>query len=198
MNHKSFGWGVAVGIIATGILGQWSLSAGSKETAALQSIPAKTVADYVHAVIQADRTIYTTEIVERMQVRGTVFASENWRERGSIPLPAQFLMEAGKLLRDQGSGVRFRLVSNWPINKRNGPSTEFERTGLAKVLANSDHPYTGVTTEGGINYFQALYADKAVSQSCIGCHNAHQNSPKRDFKLHDVMGGVVVMIPLPQ
>jgi len=198
MNRSSFGWGVAVGIIATSILAQWELSAGSKEAGSPPSIPAKTVADYVHAVIRADRTIYTTEIVDRMELRGIVFASENWKERGAIPLPAQFLNEAGELLHEQGIGVRFRLISNWPINKRNGPTTEFERTGLAEIVANSDRPYTGLSTEGGIRYFQALYADKAVSHSCVGCHNAHPNSPKRDFKLLDVMGGILLMIPLPQ
>ena len=198
MNSKSFGWGVAVGTIATCILGQWDLSAGSKETGPPKGIPAETVANYVHSVIQADRTVYTTQVVERMQLRGIVVASENWRERGTLPLPAQFMLEAAQLVSEERNGIRFRLVSNWAINKRNSPTTEFERTGLTEILVNSDRPYTGVVTEGGTRYFQALYPDKAVSQSCIGCHNAHPNSPKKDFKLLDVMGGVLLMIPLPQ
>ena len=33
-------------------------------------------------------------------------------------------------------------------------------------------------------------------QACIGCHNAHPRSPKKDFKLDDVMGGLVIEIPL--
>jgi hypothetical protein len=45
-------------------------------------------------------------------------------------------------------------------------------------------------------YFQAIYGDRAVSQACIGCHNAHPRSPKKDFKLDDVMGGIVIEIPL--
>jgi hypothetical protein len=45
-------------------------------------------------------------------------------------------------------------------------------------------------------YFQAIYADRAVSQACVDCHNTHPHSPKKDFKLGDVMGGLVIEIPL--
>lgn len=96
------------------------------------------------------------------------------------------------------SGLRYRLISNWPINKKNKPATDFERAGLSEILVNPDQPYTAVTTEGGISAFQALYADKAVSQSCAGCHNAHPDSPKKDFKPQDVMGGILLSIPLHQ
>ena len=41
-------------------------------------------------------------------------------------------------------------------------------------------------------YFTALYADRAVSQACVDCHNQHPESPRGDFKLGEVMGGVVV------
>jgi len=53
-----------------------------------------------------------------------------------------------------------------------------------------------VTTNGRTRIFHAIYADKAASQSCVGCHNAHPNSPKKDFKPHDVMGGILLTIPL--
>jgi hypothetical protein len=37
---------------------------------------------------------------------------------------------------------------------------------------------------------------EVVRQACIGCHKAHPRSSKKDFKLHDVMGGLVIEIPL--
>ncbi|HLZ35465.1 MAG TPA: DUF3365 domain-containing protein [Nitrospira sp.] len=198
MNSRGFLIGLAVGAISTCLLGQWGLATAGKEGDTPKCVPAETVAEYVHSVIQADRTFYTTDIVERMQMRGIVVASENWRETARLPLPAQFLIEAGKLVAADRSGLRFRLISNWAINKTNRPITEFERTGLAAILVNPDRPYTGVTTEGGTPVFQALYPDKAVSQTCVGCHNAHPSSPKRDFKPRDVMGGMVLTIPLPK
>jgi hypothetical protein len=131
-----------------------------------------------------------------MQTRGIVVASENWEQRGTLPLPAQFLNESARLVAENYKGVRFRLVSLWPINPRNGPTTEFERVGLNDVLAHQDRPYTGIVTKDGSSSFQAVYADRAISQTCVGCHNTHQQSPKKDFKLNDVMGGVVITIPL--
>ncbi len=196
MKGGGFWIGLAVGAIAMGLLGQRSPAVASKEVTPPACVRAEAVADYIHSVIQADRTFYTTDVVERMQMRGIVFAGENWRESSRLPLPAQFLLEAGRLVAGGHSGLRYRLVSNWAINSKNSPATDFERTGLKEVLVNPSQPYTAVTTEGGTSVFQALYADRAMSQSCVGCHNAHPNSPKKDFKPRDVMGGIVVTIPL--
>jgi Protein of unknown function (DUF3365) len=198
MNCRGFWLGLAVGTIATCLLSQWVVFAANKKADPVKCIPAETVADYLHSVIQADRTFYTTDIVERMQMRGIVVASENWRETARLPLPAQFLIEVGRLVAQERSGLRVRLISNWAINKKNNPATDFERTGLTEILMNTDRPYTGMTTVDGAPVFQALYPDKAVSQSCVGCHNAHPDSPKKDFKPRDVMGGILLTIPIRQ
>ena len=68
--------------------------------------------------------------------------------------------------------------------------------GLEAILKQPDKTYTGYVESGGRRYFQAIYADVAVAQACIGCHNAHPNSPRRDFKLNDVMGGIVITLPM--
>ncbi len=198
MNMRGFCVGLAIGTISICLLGQWVFSAASKETDPPKGISPEIVADYIHSVVKADRTFYETEIVDRMQMRGVVSASEHWREDGDLPLPAQFLIESGRLVAEQRVGIRYRLISSWAINKRNSPTTEFERTALAKILVNPDRPYTGTTTEGKVRVFQALYADKAVSQHCADCHNVHPKTLKRDFKSGDVMGGILITIPLPQ
>jgi Protein of unknown function (DUF3365) len=198
MSMKGFWLGLAVGTTFTCLLGQWVFSAASKETDSPKGIAPEIVADYVHSVVQADRTFYQTEIVDRMQEKGMVSASEHWRADGGLPLPAQFLQESGRRMAEQQKAIRFRLISSWAINKEHRPTTEFERTGLMKILANPARPYTAVTTEGTARIFQALYADKAVSQHCADCHNVHPKSLKRDFKAGDVMGGILVTIALPQ
>lgn len=196
MARKGFMWGVV--LVAFAVLGSWDLTHGDKGPSVQVGIPPETVADYVHAVIEADRTFYTIHVVERLQTRGTVSASENWRAEGSLPLPAQFLRESGELAALTGARLRYRLIGPWPINKQNGPATEFERTGLEEVRKHPERAYTGYISSGSDRSFQAVYADRAVSQACIGCHNTHPNSQKRDFKLNDVMGGIVITIPLSQ
>ena len=160
------------------------------------SLPVETVADYLYAMIEADREVYTKHVVERMQIKGVVVASENWEEKNTLPLPAQFLMESGRVMARKGIGVQYRLISLWPINKRNVARSEFEKEGLGTILTHQTKPYTGFVKEGGTRYFQAVYPDLAVAQACIGCHNSHPDSPKRDFKINDVMGAIVISIPV--
>ena len=117
-----------------------------------------------------------------MKTQGIVTASENWRDTGKLPLPVQFLIEASRLMPDNPNGIRFRLISNWAINKENMPRTDFEETGLLEIAVSPERPYKGTKTEHGIEYFEALYPDIAVSQSCVRCHNTHPQSPKKDFR----------------
>jgi hypothetical protein len=186
---------VLVLVFWLGVIGlAWPSSAMAEETSV--SLPVEKVADYLYAVIEADREVYTKHVVERMQIKGVVVASENWEEKNTLPLPAQFLMESGRIMARKGLGVQYRLISLWPINKRNGASSEFEKIGLGTILTHPTKPYTAFVKEGGARYFQAIYPDLAVAQACIGCHNSHPDSPKRDFKINDVMGAIVISIPV--
>ena len=161
-----------------------------------KGIPPNVVADYLQAVIEADRKVYTTRIVERMQNQGIVLAAEDWEARHALPLPAQFLMESARLVAERKEGIRYRLTSLWPIYRKNAPATNFEKKGLEAVLENPDKPFTGIIKSGKREFFQAIYADRAVSEACVVCHNTHPMSPKRNFKEQDVMGGLVITIPL--
>ncbi|MDF0645625.1 MAG: DUF3365 domain-containing protein [Nitrospira sp.] len=162
-----------------------------------EGIPPETVADYIHAVIEADRTFYTVHVVERMQKEGGSVAAEDWRAKTNrLPLPAQFLMESSELAAKTGVKVRYRLISLWPINPQNAPYDQAEKAGLEAVRDHPDRASTGTVKIGDQRYFQAIYADHAVTKACIDCHNQHPSSPKKDFKLNDVMGGLVIEIPI--
>jgi hypothetical protein len=185
--------GRALGVMLC-VLSAWGTGVAAKESA---SVPVETVVDYIHAVLAADRNFYTIHVVERMQRRGVIEASEDWRSASALPLPAQFFQESSNLAALTGTKVRYRLISLHPINKQSGPSTAFERQGLEAVTAHPEQPYKGFVTEGGTRYFEALYADLAVSSVCVSCHNAHPASPKHDYKLNDVLGAVLISIPAP-
>ena len=167
-----------------------------KERPGSSGISPEKAASYIYAVIKADRTVYTTEIVDRLQAKGVIAASEHWEQENALMLPAQFLQHSGKLTAESGSGVRYRLIGLWPIYRRNAPASDLERNALESLRKNPNLPVTGIVTSGRLQYFQAIYPDLAVSQACIDCHNGHLLSPKRDFKLNDVMGGIAITIPL--
>ena len=181
----------AIGLIAllSGLL--IGHSARTEET-----LPLRTVADYLHAVIEADRTFYTQHVVERMEAMLIVTASEEWRKNQALPLPAQFLHEASRGLHIRGEPFRYRLMSPWPINPHNAPSSDQGRRALDQVVQYGEVVEDHVTVDQR-RYFRAIYPDRAVSLACVSCHNTHSKSPKRDFKLNDVMGGLEILIPVP-
>ena len=159
-------------------------------------IPPEVVAEYIHAIIQADRTIYSTHVVEQLQDRKVTGATEDWKKKGALPLPAQMLQMAGQEIQGLGLGLRIRLASLGPIYTKNGPADQFERAGLEAVAKDPRKPYTVIITERDRRYFKAIFADRAVSMACVVCHNNHPLSAKRDYKLHDVIGGIIISFPV--
>ena len=190
---KKLLWGVLMLVLP---LGGAAFPTGTPTEEKSASLPMEMVADYVRAVIEANREVYTKHVVERLQAKGVAVASENWEFTNTMPLPAQLLMESDRVLERNGSGIQYRLISQWPINKRNVASGELQKNGLDAILAHPSKPYTGYMKVGNTRYFQAVYPDLAVTQGCIGCHNAHPESAKRDFKINDVMGAMVISIPV--
>ncbi len=43
---------------------------------------------------------------------------------------------------------------------------------------------------------QFMSADFASAAACVSCHNAHPDSPRSDFQLDDMMGALVVQVPM--
>ena len=194
MTSKTLLLGAVIAMSA--VLAIRDVTAVEKQSETLMGIPPETVADYLHTVIMAHREFYTTHIVNRLLQEGIVDVSENWRATNSLPLPVQFLKETSEMAELTGTQVHYHLISQWPINKANAAVTEFERRGLEQVHKHPNRPYSGIIGRGGEQFFGAIYADLAVTRLCIDCHNLHPNSPKSDFKIDDVMGGLVIVFPL--
>jgi hypothetical protein len=155
------------------------------------------MADALHAVMEADRTVYTRLIVNRLQNEEKVLeASEHWQDDKALVLPAQMFRYGAEMVQEKGANFSYQLLSLWPVNKQNAPRTEAEKTGLEYVVAHPGENYYTEERLGNQTYFTAVYADTAVARACIDCHNAHQDSPRSDFKMGEVMGGVVVRIPM--
>jgi len=162
-----------------------------------KGIQPKQMADALHAVMAADRTVYTRVVVNRLQNEEKVIkASEHWKDEKVLPLPAQMFRYGAEMVSEKTKDFSYQLLSLWPVNKQNAPRTEAEKTGLKFVIDNKGQNYYTTETLGGVKYFTAIYADPAVAPACVTCHNAHKDTPRTDFKLGDVMGGVVIRIPV--
>ncbi len=194
MIKKGFLWGTILAVFA--LVAYVGCSSGVREAGGEACVAPKVVADYVHAIIEADRTLYASLVVERMQHHGKALASEDWARMDQLPLPAQMLQLAGLEVEEKGTGLKYRLASLWPVDEANGPATDFERTGLQAVSDDPRAVYTSTSRRAQGPYFTAIYADRAVSQACVTCHNEHPLSPRRNYKLNDVMGGIIVSFPV--
>lgn len=160
-------------------------------------IEPKAMADAIHAVLESDRTVYTKNVVNRLQNDEKVIrASEHWKDDKALPLPAQMFRMGAEMVQQKNAGFSYALLSLWPVNKQNAPKTDAEKQGLQHVVDHAGEGYYTEETLGGTRYFTAVYPDVAVAPACVTCHNEHKDSPRRDFAIGSVMGGVVIRIPL--
>ncbi len=159
-------------------------------------VPPEKVADYIHAVIEGHRAFYTAHVVERLEEQAGIKVDGEWRtHKNTLPLPQQFVTESSNMF-SKLTGLRYRLISLWPINPKNRPRDQTDKKGLEVLIKQPEHPVTRTIQIDDQTYFHAIYADLAVSQACVVCHNAHPNSSKKDFQIGEVMGGLVIEFPL--
>ncbi len=189
------GLGAAVALLsACGPAAETPSAAGPGES---RLITPRAMADSLHAVMNADRTVYTRLIVNRLQNEEKVIkASEHWKDEKALVLPAQMFRFGAEMVAEKNMPFSYSLQSVWPINKQNAPKTDAEKTGLQYVVDHKGENYYTEEVLGDQRYFTAVYPDNAVAPACVTCHNEHKDTPRTDFKLGDVMGGVVIRIPI--
>src|SRR5208282_3111587 len=177
---KKFGFVTAglMVLIGAGCERQTAMPAAPPEPAV--TFKPQEMADALHAVIAADQKTYALP----------------GGDENLMMLHAQRLRPASVSVQQEGAEFHYVLRSLWPVNPKNAPETDTEKAGLQYVV---DHPgtnYYGGESLGGRRYFTAVYAETATVSACADCHNRNPGSPKKDFKTGDVMGGLVVRVPL--
>ena len=155
--------------------------------------------DSLFSVMNADRANYTQLIIARLGPQGAdaIKPNEHWEDMDNgAPLPAQMFRFGSEKVSEETEAFSYQLKSLWPINSQNGPRTPLEEEGLQYIVDNPGQNYYGEEELAGTTYYTAVYPDTAVSEACTSCHNNHIDTPRTDFALDDVMGGVVIRVPL--
>ncbi|MEM9003037.1 MAG: DUF3365 domain-containing protein [Cyanobacteria bacterium P01_F01_bin.86] len=186
-----------------------SCSSGGGSTAATASagIAPELVSDYIFTVLAADRTAYTKHVVNRVKtLEGKskdggvleVESTEGWEQTDGIPLPAQ-MFRLGSEIANESGYFTYNLISPWYINDNHAPKGEFEETAVQTMIETGE-PVKDYQQVGDQQFFSAMYPDKAVAEACVSCHNTHpihlERYPDKKFVMDEVMGGVVINIPL--
>jgi len=182
-------------------------SSGPAQEQASGGIDPELVVDYIHTVAESDRTAYTKHVVNRLKkLEGNekpdgvvpAEATESWKDADGIPLPAQMFRLGAELASEKGD-FTYSLISPWNINDNQAPKGDFETEGMQQVIETGE-PYKGYQEVNGQKYYSAIYPDKAVAEACVSCHNNHpvhqERYPDKTFELGDVMGGVVINLPI--
>lgn len=155
---------------------------------------AKTIATQ----IMADRQYYATMVAPRISELGGTLGPDYAQVHGRFPLPATFVRETAENTNRLDTGYRVTLISPWPINKTQGATDDFHRAGFAYLTQHPEEEFIRSDTSEGRQVLRVLMADRALSPSCVSCHNTHPESPRRDFQLGEVMGGLEIDIPTGQ
>lgn len=184
-----------------------SCSGGGTTAQSNPGVAPELVADYIHTVLAADRTAYTKHVVNRAKMLEgkekedgvlTIEATEGWQQTDGIPLPAQ-MFRLGSEIANESGYFTYNLISTWYINDNHAPKGEFEERAIAEMEATGE-PVKDYQEIGGQQYFSAMYPDLAVAEACVTCHNTHpvhlERYPDKQFVMDEVMGGVVINIPL--
>ena len=182
-------------ILVASLIATWTLHRLNTER--LQEKLRDRATSIAHQVM-ADRQYYGAVVVPRVgELNGSL--GVDYRDvHGRFPLPATFVREVSEQIARSGDGYVTRLISPWPINKEMAPKDSFETDGFAALAHSPGDPFVRADTVDGRAVMRVLMADVASSTSCVSCHNAHPQSPKHDFHLYDVMGGLEVIIPMDQ
>jgi hypothetical protein len=179
--------GSAVGLGHLSLLSEQLVKSTALESAAQQS----EMLDVVNA-------LYSSEVVDRVQSHGIVVTHDYAQRKGAIPLPATFTIESGQRIGERSkTGVQFRLYSDFPFKSRKdgGPRDDFERAALADLRQNQSSPFYRFETYKGRPALRYTTA-RIMEANCINCHNADENSTKRDWKVGEVGGVLEIIRPL--
>jgi len=155
-----------------------------------------TAARSVTMQVFEDRAKYTEGIIKLKKELAGFRPSRQWSStRGGLPLPATFVQEVSDSINNKGL-YRYDLISKWNINKDKGLKNGFEKEAFSRLARNSKEPFYKFMEHDGKFVLRYATADVASSAACVNCHNNHPDSPKKDYRIGDVMGSLVVTIPI--
>ena len=190
------------------VLALSTLGAGSKSATSPGDAPAlpppsngaispQNQADSLHFVIAADREMYCrVYIAQQTGDAPSPNASASGKPGESWPSPCEMFRRAAESIQSKGAEFSYALRSLRPIDPRNEPQTELEQRGLAFVSGHPAENYYGQEMLGGRRYVTAVYPDLPAAAACIDCHNRRSASVAQRYQVGEIMGGVVVRVPL--
>ncbi len=157
-------------------------------------------ANDLNSIISSVRGYYATNVVGRILAAPGVATQvvHNYEDiPGAIPIPATLSLELGKVISERQHNITYRFVSDYPFaNRATHPLDQFEIDSLRSLRQNPNQVLSVETSSLLVDRVR-LVAPVVMGAACVACHNSHQDSPKRDWKVGDVRGLQEVSITQP-
>jgi len=163
-----------------------------------QELAIKYMGTYIDT-LSTVQSMYSSEVVERLNYLGITPRQDYRSHDGAIPFPATFSIELAKAMTNPEAGIITRLYSDYPFltRKDGGPKDEYESLAISTLRFASDKTKPFVRFEKVNNRMSMRYGKSVImKQSCVDCHNSHPDSPKKDWKVGDVRGVREVIVPI--
>jgi len=170
----------------------------SKISSELTQESAVTSAEIYIKALEEFRTLYTSEVVNTVKKSGIKVTHDYQGKAGTIPLPATLSMLLGKKIGEHDNGAETRLYSPYPFpwrEKEGGLQDEFSKKAWQYLEKNPKENYFRFEIIDGEQVLRYAKAD-LMRESCVQCHNNHQLTPKKGWKVGDVRGILEVTLPL--
>ncbi len=147
--------------------------------------------------IRTFRAYYTKDILNKINLYTDLYANfDHKTNEKTVPLPATLVHDLGSLFTNN-TDTKLQMYSNYPFpNRANRVLDNFQKEALAFVLKNPKSTYSRQDTINGKIVYRTAIPDYLSAQSCVDCHNYRPDTPKNDWKLHDVRGVIEVSIPI--
>ena len=144
----------------------------------------------LNSVVSSVRSYYASNVVGRVLASpGSTKVVHNYESiPGAIPIPATLSLELGRVISEQQQNITYRFVSDFPFKERAPHALDsFETGALADLRKHPEQQLTEVSASVFSDHVR-LVAPVVMGAACVSCHNAHPESPKRDWKVGDVRG----------
>ncbi|HEV3006323.1 MAG TPA: protein kinase [Pirellulales bacterium] len=174
--------------------GLWHLSTLSEQLVQSTALESAAQESEILAVVNEDYS----KIVERLAPLKVEVTHDYLSREGAIPLPATQIIDLGRhISQKSASGMEVRLYSDHPFRQRtdSGARDAFERAALDQSSQTPEKPFWSFEDYQGRPSLRYATA-RRMEETCVRCHNTHNDSPKKDWKVGDVSGMLEIIRPL--
>lgn len=134
------------------------------------------------------RNFYSSRLLPTIREHSDLAITHDYKDRkGALPIPATMTLDLVDEIAKANPEMNLRLVSPYPFPWRKITLDSFETEALAALQASGENEFLRVE-ESAHGTVLRYAAPIRLEASCVGCHNVHPDSPKRDWKEGDVRG----------